>query len=1329
MANTKVTSSLIESGAINAGHVTNLTSAHIAEGSNLYHTDARSRASISVGGSDIAYNSSTGVITGSRPSLAQVLGQGNSTGSAGIAFPDNQKALFGTGSDLQIHHDGTNNLIQGSAGTVLYIQAKAGENSILAIPDGAVTLYHNNQLKFETTSTGISVNQGKLTISEFTGSDNYTQIRKTNTGSNLALVSQESIYMMLDENNDQTNRSFQVKKNSGAPGSGSVLFIVEENGNSTVYGSLAVTGDLNITGDINSVSVTDLDVVDKTITLGRGQTESASGGSGIIVDGSSASLLWDESTDIWDFNKGFEAGGKVFFKPTSAQTGYALFDDGSNGGIHIKADTSSVTTEYITTGFGAFEEARFVASNFVWKNSGTSTRAEIDSSGNFAVLEGNMLRAYRAGNSAYAALFMDSGEKLYIRNSWGTKDIVMLRTGEVGIGTASPLQKLDVRGGNIFVGGYGSGNDYGMIFSPADGSSYWNIYNDAGGELAFCRNITIGSSEMARFDGTGNFGIGTNNPSAKLNVKHTGGTGVRIETDGDTDSNFLHFKTSSSTGQGYIGTEGNTAGANFTGSTAYAFVVGSTSSGVDTQFLTAGAVRATIDHTGKVGIGTTSPAGPLHVDGHTGSLATILEGNGNGDTVPLHFRVKANNNNVTNHGIFGNAGSTGADNFIHIGPSNTSGISVMSTGNVGIGTNNPGVELDIQRTANSYPLRIGSSQGEGRAIVFADVHASPNKYNWITGSQYNVNDSFEITPSTAVGGYTFNNPSMVFKPDGQVLINKTGSDVGASTNILEIDGNVRIQGGHYGIKLNNGAVERYLGRLLSNNSLTILHDKIGLDTNNNIKFSGISQKAITIENSPASNDVGVTTFLASNNASAGVGYAANIIGVNIANTVNSNNMPTQNNTWGGVSGASAFSMNADMTGTPTNTYFRFMRTEQDSSAGTELVTVASIDKDGKFVGGGATLSGNVNISAVHSQLTLTDTDDSKFVLYSYSGGKLIVRNNSINTTVNQFTLLEDGKFGIGTINPTHKLDVYGTDDITMRIHRPSSGLAATDTCGIGFSQRGDANTSTSDTRAGIFSTYNGNLFLATEPGGNLSSNPMDHSALMITGTSQKIGIGTINPQDKLHVYNGDIGIENSSGRRYRLIAETNGGFTIRDQSASAGRLEIDTSGKLTVLSGNIQLGASTNYKVVKGVYRKNISANKSFTAAFKVNGSVLGSQFRFSIIGSIGNVVINARYEILVNHSYDCVVQSLSGSYTETKVKVVSNGNEDCTVYVGANTHLGNTISNLECEVETFNNETISFDTSSPHTTAHFIHTASPGANTTFTGAMPTGAGTTTAYT
>ena len=141
------------------------------------------------------------------------------------------------------------------------------------------------------------------------------------------------------------------------------------------------------------------------------------------------------------------------------------------------------------------------------------------------------------------------------------------------------------------------------------------------------------------------------------------------------------------------------------------------------------------------------------------------------------------------------------------------------------------------------------------------------------------------------------------------------------------------------------------------------------------------------------------------------------------------------------------------------------------------------------------------------------------------------------------------------------------------------------------------------------------------------------------------------------------------------------------------------------------LGAVANLHYIKGVFRKAVNVNKDFTAIFKVEGSALGSQFRFSVVGTTGNVVVNARYEILVNHSYDCTVQSLSGSYTETKVKVVSNANEDCTVYLAANTYNNNTAS-LSFEVETYNGEQISFDVSSPHTSAHFIHTAGAGTTT-----------------
>lgn len=78
----------------------------------------------------------------------------------------------------------------------------------------------------------------------------------------------------------------------------------------------------------------------------------------------------------------------------------------------------------------------------------------------------------------------------------------------------------------------------------------------------------------------------------------------------------------------------------------------------------------------------------------------------------------------------------------------------------------------------------------------------------------------------------------------------------------------------------------------------------------------------------------------------------------------------------------------------------------------------------------------VDIEAANSQLRLTDSDDSKFVEFSYSSGKLITRNNSTSTTVNQFTLDESGRLGIGTISPSQTLQVQGTGYATSDFRAP-----------------------------------------------------------------------------------------------------------------------------------------------------------------------------------------------------------------------------------------------------------------------------------------------------
>ena len=63
-----------------------LTTTNIAEGTNLYYTDARARASVSAG-TGISYNSTTGVITNSSPSLGgDVVGPASSTDNAIARF-------------------------------------------------------------------------------------------------------------------------------------------------------------------------------------------------------------------------------------------------------------------------------------------------------------------------------------------------------------------------------------------------------------------------------------------------------------------------------------------------------------------------------------------------------------------------------------------------------------------------------------------------------------------------------------------------------------------------------------------------------------------------------------------------------------------------------------------------------------------------------------------------------------------------------------------------------------------------------------------------------------------------------------------------------------------------------------------------------------------------------------------------------------------------------------------------------------------------------------------------------------------------------------------
>jgi|TARA_R110002020_G_scaffold473594_1_gene703100 hypothetical protein len=76
------------------------------------------------------------------------------TGTDDILFPDDAKAMWGTGSDMTVHWDGTDGHLT-VTGT-LNIDG-SGETMATFVDDGAVTLYHNNSAKLATSAVGTTI--------------------------------------------------------------------------------------------------------------------------------------------------------------------------------------------------------------------------------------------------------------------------------------------------------------------------------------------------------------------------------------------------------------------------------------------------------------------------------------------------------------------------------------------------------------------------------------------------------------------------------------------------------------------------------------------------------------------------------------------------------------------------------------------------------------------------------------------------------------------------------------------------------------------------------------------------------------------------------------------------------------------------------------------------------------------------------------------------------------------------------------------------------------------------------------------------------------------
>jgi hypothetical protein len=331
-----------------------------------------------------------------------------------------------------------------------------------------------------------------------------------------------------------------------------------------------------------------------------------------------------------------------------------IFDNGTNVGIGTSSPTAKLSIggvgsalSFDTLGASGTTEIKTIQDYelSIKNNRGTSTE----------ILVGNEILKFSTSEL----------ERMRITSS-----------GNVGIGTTGPTQKLDVRGTLASIG-----NGITAAVSFADAAVFGSFSNH---DTAFYTN----TAEKMRITTGGNVGIGTTSPAYKLNVVTNAVSGRQnLAAIDRTAGNLITFtnpeysvdasmglmlrvfpQSDSRQGAGIIA-----SGGSLNGETDLSlFVSSGTASSVSY-----GALNIKGD-TGNVGIGTTSPSTKLEV---TGNIKASLSGY-ELQMYPAWDTGVAGFGTSSNHGLV-------------LSTNNTEKIRITSSGNVGIGTTNPNYKLDV----------------------------------------------------------------------------------------------------------------------------------------------------------------------------------------------------------------------------------------------------------------------------------------------------------------------------------------------------------------------------------------------------------------------------------------------------------------------------------------------------------------------------------------------------------------------------------------------------------------------------------------------------------